>query len=221
MKFSPYSYSKISLYKQCPKKFDFKYIQKLKEPIRDKTPLLKGTCVHSMLESYPDNSDNSLVPEYSYIFDNFLESKYKPLLDLDHTSEEGIGINENMEPTKYKDGKLFRGYIDYYAFIDTKAMIVCDYKTGKYKEPIFQDFNQVMFYALYMFFKYPEVEKIKGMYLYVEHSKDNSIIFERKYLEEYKKELLSSVKSIEEDTEFVEKPQKLCDWCGYKDICLT
>ena len=30
MKYRPYSYSKINTYTSCPKKFDFKYIQKIK-----------------------------------------------------------------------------------------------------------------------------------------------------------------------------------------------
>lgn len=219
MKFIPYSYSKIATYNQCPKKFDFKYIQKIEEPIKNKEALLKGKCIHSLIENYPNLSDNSLVPKYIDIFENFLKTKYKVLLDIEHVSEEGIGLDKNLNPTDYKNGELFRGFIDYYAFINENTMIIVDWKTGKAKDLKYQDFTQVMFYALYMFLKYPKLEKIKAMFIYVEHNTDNSIIFERKFLENYKINFLENIKNIEFDNNFNKKPQRLCEWCGYKDIC--
>jgi len=218
MKYSPYSFSKISTYKQCARKFKFKYIQKIKEPITDMTPLLKGTCVHSMLEKYPAESTNSLVPKYRNIFEDFLETKYKALLDIEHFSETAIGFDDKLSPVSYDNGTIFRGYIDYYAYVDG-GMVVADWKTGKYKDIKYQDFNQLLFYALYLFYKNPNVDKIKAMFIYVEHNLDNSIIFERKYIDEYKKELIHIIRDIEKDEIFEKKTQKLCDWCGYRDRC--
>jgi len=100
-----------------------------------------------------------------------------------------------------------------------KTILIVDYKSGRVKDPRYQDYNQLMFYAIFMFQKYPEVNKIKIMFIYVEHNCDNSIILERKYLDRYKKELISAIQSVENDTEFKKNKTKLCDWCGYKDIC--
>ena len=65
-----------------------------------------------------------------------------------------------------------------------------------------------MWYALWFFQKYSKLDKIKITYQYIEHTNsDNSILLERKYLNDYKKSLLDNINKIEtdEDTFFVDK----------------
>lgn len=218
LKYAPYSFSKISSFILCPKKFKYKYIDKIPQEPRDMTALLKGSCVHSMLEKYPSSSTNKLVPRYQYILDKFLKSKYKEYLQIPSRREESFGLTSNLECTNYKDkNALFRGFIDYYTVKDDK-MIIIDYKTGKYKDEKFQDFTQLMYYAIYMFKKYSKIDKIEIMYLYVEHELDNSLLLERKYLNNYCTDLLTNIRNIE-TSEYPKKVQVLCDYCEYQNSC--
>ena len=115
MIFSPYSFSKLSCHKQCGQKFKFKYIDKIPEKMDNVEPLIKGSKIHKMLENYPEIPEDS---KYIDIYNNFLKTKYKSILDIPNVKEEGIGLTENLEPVPYSKNVMFRGYIDYYTVID-------------------------------------------------------------------------------------------------------
>ena len=59
-KFAPYSFSKINMHKQCNRKFKYGYIVKAKREQQDRTALLKGGAVHSILEKHPEESTHKL-----------------------------------------------------------------------------------------------------------------------------------------------------------------
>ena len=89
---------------------------------------------------------------------------------------------------------------------------------GKYRDNRYQDYNQLLFYAIYFFEKYG-VQNINISFVYVEHNLENDLELDIKYLDNYKMELLSSIKTIEEDSEFCAKKSKLCDYCGFHELC--
>jgi len=218
LKFAPYSFSKISTFVGCPRKFKYRYIDKLPQEPRDMTALLKGSCVHSMLEKYPEPSTSKLVSEYQYILDEFLKTKYKKYLEIPAKKEESFGLTNKLEQCTYKDkNAMLRGFIDYYTILDDK-MVIIDWKTGRVKEPRYVDFTQLMYYAIYMFKKYSKINKIEVMYLYVEHDYDNSMVLERKYLDNYCRDLLTNIKNIE-TSDYPKKSQVLCDYCEYQNFC--
>jgi len=219
MKFAPYSFSKISTHESCPRKFKYTYIDKLPRGESDKTALYKGTCLHDMLEKYPELSTNKLVPKYQYIFDGFLKTKYKALLDIPSKREEGMGLTEDLEPIRFSKDAMLRGYIDFYTIIGD-TMIIVDYKSGRSKDPRFQDYNQLMYYAIFMFQKYSKIQKIKIMYIYIEHNVDNALVLERKYLDNYVKTLHDNIQNVE-TSNFEKKETKLCEWCDYEEFCGT
>ena len=119
--YKPYSYSKLAVYNTCPKKFKYKYILKLKEEIKDKTPLVKGKLVHKALEVYPEKIE---LGEYNTILENFLNSRYSELLKIPRKAEIGIGLTEDLEPVDYSKNILFRGYIDYMSVINELEEVI-------------------------------------------------------------------------------------------------
>jgi CRISPR/Cas system-associated exonuclease Cas4 (RecB family) len=88
------------------------------------------------------------------------------------------------------------------------------------KDERYQSYDQLMFYAIYFFIKYQNIMEIHISYLYVEHNLENSLVLERKYLNNYIKSLITDIKKIEETTEFNKNESKLCDFCGFNEICL-
>ena len=45
------------------------------------------------------------------------------------------------------------------------------------------------------------------------------MLLERKYLDNYKKMLLSNIINIENEQNFNSNITKLCDYCAFKEIC--
>jgi len=120
MFFRPYSYSRLSTYSQCPKKFNYKYHLKLTPAPTDKTALLKGGAVHSILENYPYPTTHKLAPKYQKIVDNFIKTNLgQQYLFRDSTREYDFGLTYDLKPTDYNDkAALFRGSVDYVCIID-------------------------------------------------------------------------------------------------------
>jgi len=222
MKYSPYSYSKISTYQQCPRKFKYKYIDKVKVPFVYSEALMKGGAVHHILEYHPEKSTHKYQEKYQNIADNFINSETgKLLFSLESKREMSIGLTENIEPCNYSDENvMLRGYVDYYTIYNDYLWIV-DYKTGKLKDPRWQSYDQNLWYSIYFFKKFSKLNKIKITYQYVEHlDSDNSIILKRKYLDNYIKSLMINISNIEKDDKFNKSESKLCDYCDFKEICL-
>lgn len=223
MKYAPYSYSKLSTHKQCGRKFKYVFIDKATKNKTDMTALLKGRAVHSILENYPDKSSHKLVEKYQHIADQFIRSKLgEKYLSKDSIREFKFGLNDQLQPTSYSDKEaIFRGAIDFICTIDD-VLHLCDWKTGKYKEQMWQDYDQLMFYAIYFFQRYPTINTIKISYVYVEYIDiENDLILERKHLHTYIDELMQLIKNAEEDQVFSKNESRLCEWCEFKDHCAS
>ena len=221
MKFAPYSFSRIDSHRHCPRKFKYKYVDKVPEGYTDRTALLKGGAVHSVFEHYPDESPHKLAPDYKHIVENFLKTNLgKEIFFGKSVREYDFGITEDFEICDYNDSKaMFRGSIDFIR-TDDQGLILVDWKTGRAKEITYQDFSQLMWYAIFFFTKYSKINNITIRYVYVEHENhDNTLVLSREHLENYKKTLIDSIDTIETDSEFNKNQSKLCDWCAYKDHC--
>ncbi len=219
LKYAPYSYSRISTF-GCPRKSKYKYIQGIKPQPQNLEPLLKGGAVHHILEKFPEKSTHKLSPKYQYIVDEFVQTALgKRVLFRESSREVDIGLNTSLEPCEYSsEDAMFRGSVDY-LYIEDGIIHIVDYKTGKYREQRFQEYDQLMFYALWFFIKYPEADKIRISYVYVEHGLENSLCMERKYLQNYKLKLIKSIKQIEDEENFQKNITPLCDWCDYQEYC--
>jgi len=101
-----------------------------------------------------------------------------------------------------------------------KVLYLIDWKTGKYKDPKWQDYDQLMYYAVYFFKRYPTIDKIKISFVYIEHHLENDMTLERKYLDRYINDLKDSINDIETDKEFEKNPSKLCEYCDFISTCI-
>ncbi len=119
-KYAPYSFSKINTHKQCNRKFKYSYIVKAKRDHRDRTALLKGGAVHSILENYPEKSKHKLAPNYQNIADIFINSELgRKYLFLNSIREYKFGLTLDLEPCEYKTKNvLFRGFIDHICIVE-------------------------------------------------------------------------------------------------------
>ena len=221
-----YSFSRISTYQQCPLQYKFQYIDKL--PTKPSIHLIKGSKVHSMLEKIEAFEYNPNT-EYHDIIKNFIESELgQEILSRPSIREHKIKLNENLEAddSLTKENTRFVGFIDRInIYTETspegetiRNVELIDYKTGKYKEPKYQDFQQLILYGLYMFNKY-DIDSILLRFVYVEHNLENTLLLDRSSYDVYKSKLQKDIETIEQDTTFAKKPSKLCPWCDFRDFC--
>ena len=221
MQFRPYSFSRLSTHKHCPRKFKYNYIDKAPKDKTDMTALLKGGAIHSIIEHYPNETSHKLAAKYQHIVDKFISTTLgEKYLTVDSIREFDFGLTEKLEPTSYSDkNALFRGSVDFICTID-KVLHLCDWKSGKYKDPKWQEYDQLMFYGIYFFQRYPTIDTIKISYVYVEHDDlENAIVLERKFLDTYVSQLIELINNVENDVDYSKNPSKLCDYCDFKTHC--
>lgn len=229
-KYKPYSYSKISTFKSCPLKFKFQYIDKIPGKM-DTVALIKGRTIHYLIENshlgeseYSEEMKQNIkdYPEALEIKKNFENSnlgiKYLKNIDKPAMNEYKLGLSLSLEGIEYSKDSLFNGIVDYIC-VKSGYLYLIDFKSGKYKEPKYQDYNQLLFYAIYFFQKY-KIPKIIISFVYVEHDIENDIELNIEYLDNYKRELLTSIVDIESCTDFQPKTSRLCDYCGFQEICV-
>ena len=233
-KFTPYSYSKMSTFFSCKRKFKFKYIDKVKIEKCPQEALVKGYCCHLVLEHFPEFPTEELLEVQPEDFRNlgietakmFIETDLaKSILNINGLKEYQFGITEEFRPCGYDDTTaLFRGSIDRINVLNDNGLHyeLIDYKTGKYKDINKQSYDQLSFYAMYMYLKYFNIipwKSIKIRYIYVEHSKENSLIITYEDFVNILKKFKSQISEIENCIVFSKTENRLCDWCDYQEIC--
>lgn len=220
-KFTPYSFSKVATHKGCNRKFKYNYIDKAPRQKRDMTALLKGGALHSILEHFPEATNHKLASKYFHIAEKFLKSELGiKYFNVKSIRELSFGLDENLQPCEYSDKKaIFKGFIDYICTVDDVLHLV-DWKSGKYKDQKFQDYSQLLYYAIFFFKKYPTINKINISYVYIEHENlENVLTLERQYLDNYIDDLMSSIYAVENDVEFKKNVGPLCNYCDFQEHC--
>jgi hypothetical protein len=162
MKPYTWSYSSLSLFQQCPKKYYHLRVAKdHKEPETD--ALMYGKQLHEAAEFYI-GKDTPLPPQFAFI---------KGSLDLLKTLGEGgeflceyrMGLTRDLKPCDFfaKD-VWWRGVADLVIIKGDKAYMV-DYKTGKSSR--YADTKQLEILSLALFKHKPNIKLVKGGLLFL------------------------------------------------------
>jgi len=164
-----WSYSAISMYKDCPKKYEIIRAKKLIQEATGKAAD-EGTRIHTLIENYlmKDEWNDDLTP-------------YKTLLDIVKAKggqcEVGYHFRKGMERCEPDDPFCWvRSYIDWIK-IDGNSAELIDWKTGRVKPT-----NQLGFYAWLVFTAHPEVEKVKATFHWINKGDQMTEWYERKQM---------------------------------------
>jgi len=157
-----WSYSSMSLFQQCPKKY---YHLRIAKDVFDppSQQMRYGLDVHQAAEHYV--RDGTPIPEkYSYLTP-MLDSLKKIKGDI--YCEYRMGLTRDLEPCKFGAKDAWRrGIADFLVVNDDRAKIV-DYKTGQNK---YADTKQLELLALATFRHFPEVLEVNAGLLFVVHA---------------------------------------------------
>lgn len=164
-KIPAWSYSSITLFDQCPKKYYHLRVAKdIKEP--ESEAMLYGTAVHEAAEQYM--RDGTPIPEkFAYMEPYLAKLKAIPGEKL---CEHKMGLKrtrEGMVPCGFFDKDVwFRGIADLLILDrEKKEARVIDYKTGKSAR--YADPKQLALMAACVFFHFPEIERVRAGLLFV------------------------------------------------------
>lgn len=220
----PYSFSKISIWNTCPRKFKYKYIDDVEPDEIDATPLKRGLNLHSILENYNgeiESVNNDIIVNFinSKIGQKYLSGEVlsKSIRELQIGLKYENDVFIPVENCVYSKDLIFYGKIDYICVVDGVLNLI-DWKSGKYKDMKYQSFDQLLYYAIYFFLKEKKINTIRISYVYIEHQLENNIYLEREFLDKYIKNLKSEIYSVE-TSEFEKKPNQFCYNCQFNEHC--
>lgn len=101
-----YSFSQIGTYIQCPKKYQYKYVDKLPDEFRDSPDTILGSAVHDALEFLYNQVNIRQIPTKEEVLQEY--NKYRKE-KLDELAEKNIELEYRKETTQ-------QDYINRWAF---------------------------------------------------------------------------------------------------------
>lgn len=157
-----WSYSSLSLFQQCPKKYYHLRVKKdvVEPPSRQ---MLYGSAAHKAAEDYIKDG-TPLDPRFDFMQDTLDALKNR---DGEKLCEFRLGLTEQLEPCSFSAPDVWwRGIADLIILEKGKTAKVVDYKTGKSQ---YADVKQLEILALAMFKHFPEIEVIKTGLVFLVH----------------------------------------------------
>lgn len=233
------SSSKISTYKQCPKKYWYRYIKKV--PPFDFWPAqIKGSFTHDVLEVWVkkliegQDPRQAMAISFEEVFnkeeyrnkkvERFME-EIKPWLKQALTDY----LDKRYQPLKAEEeiNFLYRGIhmtgrVDRIDHIDNSTIKIVDYKTVK--NPKYLTKLQVGIY--HMGVKYGSLAEefgdkdVETSYILLRHDmKEVPYKFSINELDGILDEIEDVATQIQNESEWEAKPSHLCSWCDYFVPC--
>ncbi len=214
-----YSPSKLKTYEQCAFQYKCKYIDKITgiQPIS--YDINFGLMIHKMAEIYNGENKSELLP----ISKEFkLNAEYKKYVLP--TINNFFGFFERYKQYEYETEKEYELKNDQYwlyGIIDrimtrSKDIVVVDYKTAAYPNRDRYEF-QMKFYSL-MVSKIVDTEpkNIKTLIYFPRPNAEEKFAFSNGEINNFEKEIISTIKTIEDTTKWTACDGFHCKWCLYK-----
>lgn len=211
----PWSYSSLTAYETCPRRFYYTRISKqVSEPQTEATK--HGNEVHQALEKYVGGKANlpEKYDEYKPIADKLRSSPGKKLLEFK------FGLTKTLQPTDFFGKDVWvRGVLDV-AVLTPKQAVVLDYKTGKRKI----DTDQLKLFAGAAFSLWPYAERVKTGYIWLQSKQIDTEVFQPEHKVEIFQDFAARVHRMEMSEKadsWPAKPSGLCrSWCPVgRDLC--
>lgn len=212
---TPWSYSSLTAYETCPRRF---FLTRISKQVSEKqTEATKhGNEVHKALELYVGGK--SAMPEkydeYRPIADKLAASPGTKMLEYK------FGLTKALKPTEFFAKDVWvRGVLDV-AIVKEDEVVVLDYKTGKRKI----DNDQLKLFAGAALSLWPFAKRVKTGYIWLQPKQIDTEVFEPEQKITIFQEFAARVHRMEtsEKTDnWPARPSGLCrSWCPVgKQLC--
>jgi hypothetical protein len=207
MKFTdPWGFSKLQTYNECPRKFAFQYVQKVKAGSDSSPALQRGSEIHEACEAYINGWDKVLdarVENWEKQFDELRTKKPKTELAW------GFDKDWNRLSDWFQPETWLRAKCDA-VYLEGETLHVIDFKTGKYKVP---PVEQIELYAICGASVYPQAATVIAEYWFL----DSGNILSKEFTREYLTVLRNKYENLPlfHDEVFAATPSRACAYCSY------
>jgi len=233
------SWSKLSTFEGCPRKFWLLYASKHVEgeaiiPFQKSRALEEGNEKHELLENAINSLKRGSPINGSIQKHKFWQPWWRDLVTKlvrkcpQSWVEQKLGVdihfekcelNQWWQPTDSTRTPLMHGRIDVVffngkPFMNATAAQIIDWKSGKVRKS--EDYSQLASQALLVFASIPDLEKIDTTYVFIDHEKKQTQTFTRSGdFEKLKNEFRSRINKLLEAIKEGNYPssQDGCHWC--------
>lgn len=211
----PWSYSSLTAYETCPRRF---FLTRISKQVSEKQTeaTMHGNEVHKALELYVGGKQG--LPEkysrYKEVADNIRAARGEKLLEYK------FGLTKDLRPTTFFGKDVWcRGVLDV-GVLRNKSATILDYKTGKRKF----DTDQLKLFAMAAMSNWPFLEYVDTGYVWLQTSQLDTQRFTREERQSIAQEFAIRVHRMEQSeakNEWPAKPSGLCrEWCPVgKQLC--
>jgi putative RecB family exonuclease len=245
-----YSHTKLSCYLQCPKKYEFRYVEGVEPPERT-IELHLGSVVHQSLQKlYADlqipklNSESEILDFYhqqwnatltpatrvvrtrttarDYLNSGraMLSNYYRRFYPFSEANTVGLEVKVSFPVAA---AHSFQGVIDRLVNVGDNCYEIHDYKTSRRLPSLNQIKSdaQLTLYEIAVRHQWPDAKRVSLVWHYLAHGKEIREGKTASQLEAARQEALGVIAKIEAARSFPTKVTPLCDWCEYRSICLA
>lgn len=232
---SAWSFSRLEVYKNCPRQAKLKYVSRCTEAPRPKPVKGKehanerGSRVHDNAENYVLSKEDTLCTEAKYFEDELLCLRIMKECHPERVQTEEMWLFDkdwNVLPPETSDDPETRKTIWLRIIADLQIwnheMTTCqiiDYKTGKRDRNEIKHGKQLQLYQLAGFMRYPKLQHVKASLWYIDLNLQIDTPFTRekglKYFSIYNDQAITMCA----DTEFeVRASAYRCRFCPFGPI---
>ena len=223
-KITAWSYSRYSVYEDCPFKAKCKFIDKLPEPPAGPA-VDRGIAMHSLAEQIisgkmsPKQEDIDRAEKFRAEFMSGPAKTFKKEFALakkgNPLCEAEWAFRSDWSDTSWFGKDAWCRVKTDLVFGDKKgeAITIVDHKTGKRNE---SHKTQLSLYALAGFLKFPKLDHISAALWYLDHGAPiPTESYERDELGDMIDAWEERTRPMLNDTAFVMKPNNSCRWCAF------
>lgn len=206
--FSPHM---LKTFKECPRKYYYKYIEKISPPQKS-TPFEKGKKIHALANYYLRGEDITKFEKILTHDENALWNKLKSNEYFQKTY-----VNSEYTLT-CKIGDFWAGGRIDALMKDGNRHYILDYKTGSIPENPETDY-QTMVYLLAVS-EFLKNNNLTFVYIDLKNSLNHKIEFNEEQKNQYTNELIKICTQITDEKIFPEN-HKRCQFCEYNKFCYS
>lgn len=210
------SWSRLSDYMQCPKKFHLKYISK-SFPKEDENNIhfVKGREIHKQLEEYviAKNGQGTMPLGFTPSVKGALPYVDKLYARFTNVYPEAqIACTPNWKPAEWFGGDVgWRAIWDVVGLAPSECY-VGDYKSGKVY-PYGSTFGQLHLSAVIALNRFPDVPEVNSAYIYVEHRHIEPVKVTRADLPKVQAYFDAKFEEVQKEVEWAPRQNEFCKWC--------
>lgn len=219
------SFSRLSVYAECPQRAKLQYLDKIQEVARPDPPAGKehandrGSRVHDEAEQYVKGERDDLSMELLNFKDELEHLRALYPDGLVHT-EELWTFDDTWTPSDPEDYESIwlRVILDGMVFLDPESAVVIDYKTGKRIRNEVKHAQQGQLYMLSAFIKFPELQNITVEFWYLDQDEMYQMNYTREQGMKFFRLWNDKMLRMTSDETFEAKPSVYsCRFCPYQD----